>query len=71
MTEPLSPAELAGWRTKCKHCGKPSCDHKAGTHNCPGGRKHRTHGYPWFHHAQRFEPVQGAGMNGYREQEAQ
>ena len=44
-------------KTKCKHCGKPSDHHNAKTRGCPGGRKHRTHGYGWFHQAQKFEPA--------------
>lgn len=40
--------------TKCKNCGKQAGEHKAGTHHCPGGRKHRTHGYQWFHCSMTF-----------------
>lgn len=40
--------------TGCGNCGKQISDHKAGTHHCPGGRKHQTHGYPWFHWSQTF-----------------
>jgi hypothetical protein len=39
---------------KCLLCGKVKDQHKAVTHNCPGGRKHRIHGYPWFYSAQTF-----------------
>ena len=42
--------------TKCKNCGRQSGDHQAGTHHCPGGRKHRTHGWAWFEKEQVFAP---------------
>jgi len=40
---------------QCKNCGKAADQHNAKTRACPGGRKHRTHGYPWFHQTQVFE----------------
>ena len=49
--------------TKCKHCGKQSGEHQVRTHHCPGGRKHRTHGWPWFHKTQGFESS-APGLNG-------
>ena len=42
--------------SRCRYCGKPAHEHQARTANCPGGRKHRVHGWPWFHPAQVFEP---------------
>ncbi len=42
--------------TQCKNCGKDSMEHNATNRACPSGRKSRTHGYPWFHETQRFEP---------------
>jgi hypothetical protein len=52
-----------GWSSdKCLYCGKPKGYHKAVTFNCPGGRKHRVHGYPWFYATQLFKakPARGA-----------
>lgn len=44
---------------KCATCGKPKGEHKADTFNCPGGRKSRVHGYPWFHAAETFRAKPG------------
>ena len=48
---------MSNFLTKCKNCGKQSGDHKAGSHHCPAGKKHRTHGYPWFNQSQVFKAV--------------
>ena len=45
---------------RCKHCGKDAQEHNAKTRGCPGGRKNRTHGWPWFHRDRHFEPARKA-----------
>ena len=51
--------------TKCKHCGKQSGNHKAGTRNCPQGKKSQTLGYTSFHKSQVFEPAPTKGRGLY------
>ena len=40
---------------QCKNCGKAANQHNATTKACPGGKKHRTYGYSWYHKTQFFE----------------
>ena len=50
----------------CRHCGKPADAHQVQTACCPGGRKNRTHGYPWFWPYRKFEPKLDTGTNPQR-----